>query len=233
MQDHQGHGLGRLVSPKDVRDGNYPATRLMSRMKPSRKYKKWYADVIHIDQGAVGSCTAASLAHVKHDGPFTHRPYWVEKPAFDVEKLYCRAQDLDGQPRTWCSARYDTGATMRSAGLAAREGGWIDSFWWFTDFEAALTYLTNDGVLWAGTWWYSSMSNPAPEDGMIQVDGRREGGHAFKVDEISWTHEYIGGKNTWGLDWGRNGRFRMSFSGFERLHREQGELLAIAEQRVQ
>lgn len=224
-------GLGRVPSPPDPRDANYPARQLLRTAEPERRYRRWYADALWLDQGPIGQCTAVSLAHILADGPFTHRPYWTDKPLFDTVAAYCRAQTLDGQPRTFCEGGPDTGATMRSAAEAGRELGLVANYWWFATPDEALAYLTNQGPLWMGTWWTTGMDEPGP-DGFIRFSGGRLGGHAWKIDEISWRLRFVGMKQNWGREWNGNGRARLSFEDFAALLADEGECLAITEQRV-
>ena len=229
-------GLGRVPSPPDPRDADYPARKLMAAVgtpeAPMKPYRQWYADTVTLDQGPIGQCTTVSLAHILHDGPYTHRPYWTDnKPAYDTVAAYCRAQQIAGQTPTYCQDRVrgDTGTYMRSAALAIRELGYLSAFYWFTNPDAALLYLTNTGPLWLGTWWRAGMDRP--QNGIGTYTGARMGGHAFKADEISWKEKFVGFKNSWGTRWGVRGRFRMSFADFRAMLADDGECLAITEQR--
>lgn len=222
------HTKGRKPSVPDPRDRSYPARRLLSADRPTRRYRAWYGDSLWIDQGRVGQCTTVSIAHIIYDGPKTPRPYYPIAKPFDTLQMYCRAQVLDGEKLTYCSRRNDTGATMRSAAQAVREAGFVSNFWWFEDVESALLYLTNDGPLWMGTWWYEGMEE-VDRSGYIHATGERTGGHAYKIDRISWNGRWVDVKNSWGQRWGADGRAKLSFEDFGKLFSEYGEALAFTE----
>ena len=236
--EQQAQWLGRIPSPEDPRDKQYPARRLFQLIEPRVEaptgYQKWYGEVWTGDQGPTGRCTAFSMLHLLHDGPFTHRPYWDRAPMMDPTELYRKAQCLD----EWGCRSADDGTTMRAICQATRSFGLADHFWWFESVHEVFNYLATRGPVLMGTWWREGMEEPRqapgePYDGMVKYSGKYLGGHAYKPDEINMDREYIGFKNSWGTDWGDHGRFRMSFRDFETLFNEDGEVLAVTEKRLE
>lgn len=225
------HGLGRVPSEFDIRDREYPIARALamtSALEDERDpYRKWYSDVWTGDQGATSRCTAFAMLHALHDGPFTHRPYYGEQPMLDPTALYRRAQCLD----PWGCRGRDDGTTMRAICRAAVEAGVVDSYFWTTSLGEALEWVATRGPLLLGSWWRSGMDVPRPVDGLVSYSGTYRGGHATKIDEILWTHEQVGVKNSWGRAWGDFGRFRMTFRDLEQAMIEGAELIALVEKR--
>lgn len=230
------HYKGRIPSPPDDRD--YPVARLLRAEPPlgvdEMKYKVWYNDVWQGDQGRTNQCTAYAMLHLLHDGPFTHRPYWVEDPLVLARDLYCDAQTRDPWGGSYCAGnRADDGTTMRAICEATRHRGLIGNYYFIRTFDELLTYLTRKGPVLAGTWWYSGMERMWPADHnanveVVRVTGRQTGGHATKWDGIHWREELLRIKNSW-----RDmTEFWISFKDAERLLREDGEFIAITERRV-
>lgn len=228
-------GLGRVPSPADLRDRRFTAAARFGAAvaEPTRRHRRWYADTTrHFDQGAVGSCTMWSAARLVAAGPVTQRPYTYQggAPPFDPLAAYCRAQQLDGEARTYCSHRHDTGATMRSAAQVLREQGWIGNFWWLRSIDEVLAYLTNVGPVWMGTWWYSGMFQP-DASGFLRLTGSKVGGHAYLLTEIAWRGRYVWMDNSWGLGWAHRNRAKISFDDLAALMSDWGEALAVTEVR--
>lgn len=227
--------LGRIPSPPDPRDASFLARRRFGAAveAPGRAHRRWYTDATrHFDQGAVGSCTMWSAARLIAAGPVTQRPYTYEghAPPFDPVAAYCRAQQLDGETRTWCTHRHDTGATMRSAAQCLREKGYIGHFWWLTTLDEVIAYLTNVGPVWMGTWWWSGMNEPDAR-GFLHPRGRREGGHAYLLTEVANRSRYVWMDNAWGLGWAHRNRAKLSFEALGELLADWGEALAVTEVR--
>jgi hypothetical protein len=232
-------GLGRVPSPPDPRDSGYLARLRFAAAveKPERAHRKHYTELLRVDQGPIGQCTMASAAHIVAAGPITQRPYYVNAPHFDTIQAYCRAQEIDRRTYGWTEPTYcqdhrrgDTGATMRSAAQVLREKAYIGHFWWLSSVDELLVYLTNVGPVWMGTWWYAGMNRPDSR-GFIHPTGRKEGGHAYVLDEIAWRGEYVWMLNSWGRTWGHRGRAKLSFESLRMLMGDWGEALAVTEVR--
>ena len=235
------HGLGRVPSPPDPRDAKYLARSqfMGAAVPPQRMIRRWYSDNLRIDQGPIGQCTMASAAHLIAAGPVTQRPYTYKGmgPPFDTVAAYCVAQAHDRRAYGWSHPTYcqdrirgDNGATMRGAGQALRELGFISHFWWLRDVGEVLSYLTNAGPVWLGTWWYQGMSRPDAE-GFARPTGRKQGGHAYLLDAVTHRGEYVWLLNSWGARWGKNGRAKLAFRDLEALLADDGEALAVTEVR--
>ena len=224
------HGLGRLPSEPDERDDNYSGITLLratpERSDPARPYKKWYSEAWVGDQGRTNMCTVYSANHLLATGPFTHRPYWSDKPIVPLQETYKAAQCRD----PWGCRASDDGTTMRAIAEELRARGVIENYYWFRRMDDLLDYLHTRGPLWIGVDWTEGMARPGPK-GLITYTGRSLGGHATQLDEIHKGREEVGGLNSWGSEWGDRGRFRISFRDIERLLANRGEFLAVTEKR--
>ena len=238
-------GLGRLPSPPDERDENFPAHALFGAAveKPTKPHQRWYTENLRLDQGKPGQCALVSAAHLAVAGPITQRPYSYQEspPPFDTIQAYCRAQEIDRRDYRWSAPTFcqdarrpggpgDTGVTMRSAAKVMQELGYITNYWWLQSLDEILAYLTNVGPVWMGTAWYSGMSNMDAE-GFIRPEGESRGGHAYLLDQIVWRSEYVWMLNSWGRRWGIRGRAKIRFRDLETLRSRRGEALAITEHR--
>lgn len=235
-----GQALGRLVSPIDSRDNQFLARSrfALERAEPEKRRKDWYTDnTRHYDQGNVGQCTMYSAAHLISAGPVTQRPYAYEghNPPFNTIQAYCRAQQFDKidygfSSPTYCqdNRRGDNGATMRSAAKVLKEMGYITAYWWMRTIDEVLVYLTNEGPVWMGTYWFMRMNSPN-EQGFLLPEGSIEGGHAYILDDINWDKEYVWMMNTWGRGWAHENKAKISFAALRRLLDFDGEAIAINE----
>lgn len=235
------HGLGRVPSPEDPRDGLYTArARFGDDVEtPKRKHRKWYSENFRMDQGRIGQCTMASAAQLVAAGPKTQRPFTYRGMAapFDTVQAYCRAQQRDRDSYGWTQPTYcqnpgagDNGATMRSAAQELRAMEYAENFWWMQTIDEVVAYLANVGPVWLGTWWLSGMDR-MDADKFVSATGQRRGGHAYLLDEIALTSEYAWVLNSWGRGWGHDGRARIRLVDVERLLRDGGEAIGITELR--
>jgi len=60
-------------------------------------------------------------------------------------------------------------------------------------------------------------------NGFIRPTGRLLGGHAFLVLAVNITKEFVTMKNSWGSEWGDNGRANIRFDDLQLLLKECGE----------
>ena len=78
------------------------------------------------------------------------------------------------------------------------------------------------GPVVLGVGWWSGMRDP-DRSGWIRVRGQEMGGHCICAVGVNVEQKYVILVNSWGKDWGRNGRCRISFADVTKLLRTGGE----------
>ena len=216
------HGLGRLPAA-DERDHNYPL-RALVRGRQERISRRWWTSPLQLDQGTTPQCVAYSWLHWLAAGPVTQRP--LKDPELPPEALYRRAQEVD----EWPGIEYD-GTSVRAGAKVLQSLGYVANYHWALTFDDLVTGLLNVGPMVVGTNWYESMFEPT-DQGFIGVGGGNVGGHAYLLYGVNTINETIFLKNSWGSQWGLNGKARMKFSAMRQLLAEDGEACIATEVRL-
>lgn len=115
----------------------------------------------------------------------------------------------------------DTGSDGLSVAKALKQRGLISGYQHATSLDAVLTALQNGPVI-TGTIWTKDMFE-VDADGRIFVTGATAGGHEYVLDEVDMQLKRIWIQNSWGRDWGQNGRAYYTFDDYEQLLRQQGD----------
>jgi len=208
--------LGRLINFDD-RSRDFPIRTLVETKKP--KARLWRC-AIRLNQGASGSCGGHGGAH-----ELAAQPAEVPDLTHDFAmKLYWEAQKID----PWPGGSYDgakpfyEGTSILAVLQAMQKFGYIDNYRWAFGLQDLVLGVGYNGPALMGTGWYEGMSTPN-DAGLIQVTGRVLGGHCYLIDQVIPNRELFGGLNSWGDNWGVNGRFYISFACMDRLLHENGE----------
>lgn len=211
MPDRQ---FGRIPSPIDDRDWN-----LSDFIQPSFKIcqeAKWDFPCTPLDQGNTPHCVGYSMAHFGINLP-TFTQYTKE----DATDFYYKCKIIDGYPE------HEDGTTVRSAAKVLQDVGAINHYAFAKSMESIRWWLLNKGPLIVGTIWTEKMMRP-DQDNVLDITGFVLGGHAYLINE--WRKDgYIGIKNSWGPNWGDNGKAYIPAADFERIFKYGGEALAAVE----
>lgn len=216
----QDYGLGRVHIP-DERDRGF----LLAAAPPTTPEvtsRFWWTGGWWGNQGDFPHCVEYSWHHWLCDGPVTQK----RGPLWTPGTKYPAMQRID----EWEGEAYD-GTSVRAGAKIIRSLGYIESFLWTWDVHTLARTVLMEGPVVGGTNWYSAMFYPQAS-GLIKVDGRVEGGHAYKIDGCNWNKELFRIKNSWGRGWGRNGFALISFADMDRLLREDGEACLAIEKKV-
>lgn len=208
----QGQRLGRHVL-HDERSRDYLASR-----KPLRSVKH-AAHGLPLNQGEVGSCTAEALCGALDSEPDlgTQTPLTQQ----DAIKVYELETRLEGKPYP----PNDPGGTGLMVCKAAKEMSLISSYQHAFGLQHALEALVVRPVI-TGIQWYTSFDSPARDTGLVAIapGATVRGGHEIVADEIDVANELVWFWNSWGVEWGMQGRFCMSFATWGQLLEEQGDV---------
>lgn len=176
-----------------------------------------------LDQGEVGSCTANALVgdlNTKPNVP-AHGP-WTEKGAL---RLYGRETANEGRPYP----PNDPGGSGLAVCKAAVQLGMISSYQHAFNLQAALSALVSGPII-TGVNWYDSFDTPntGPKGYGSQVSiapgARVRGGHEFMADELDVDNKLVGFTNSWGLGYGIQGRFYMTWDTWGSLLSQGGDV---------
>jgi hypothetical protein len=221
--------LGRIAS-LDERSRNYPARDLLESNQQTPRGRRWYLK-LQLDQGQTGDCTGFSRTYDLAASPQPLKQA-NGKPFDDnfAHALCTLAKKYD----EWPGEAYE-GSSVLGAFKAAKALGFIGEYRWafsIDDLVLALSYL---GPVVVGTDWLDSMFDVG-SNGLVEVDTTSSvaGGHAYVFNQVVLNRTtmrsklgkgvpiregdiLLSGQQSWGSDWGANGRYLFWASDLEKL----------------
>lgn len=231
--------LDRLKGYQDPKSRLYGIVAAIDMELPPRSFTHQIA--FWEDQGNEGACVEYAIVHEMLARPVLV-PHAVVVRILAEHGIYWPAQREDPWPGgsyPGASPFYEGTAVLAGMKVAQRLGFFPEYRWAFGLHEAVMA-LSYKGPVVLGIDWWSNMRNP-DADGFLSDTGRIVGGHAilahavkivFKAGTVwktrTWAdvdldRSYIVVHNSWGRDWGVNGRAKIRLSALGRLLASQGE----------
>lgn len=166
----------------------------------------------------ISSCTGnATCGALNTRG--LHRPGGKIFTENDAIKVYSLATALDGFPGTYPPD--DTGSSGLAVAKAAQQLALIVEYRHAFSIDESMQALMERAVI-SGTNWYSGMDTPS-SSGLVSVTGKIRGGHEWAVIGFNAKLKAVIGLNSWGKEWGINGRFFLMLEDWKRLLSEEGD----------
>ena len=218
-----------MTAPRTYALGRFPEhderSRSFAAMVPAVKPKTvlWEHNAPVLDQGQLGSCTGNALAQwMNTDYARTYQFDGMRPPLSEAAavELYSAATRIDNVPGHYPPV--DTGSSGLAVCKAAVRAKYLSAYRWVFSFESLLLALQTSPVI-VGTAWYSGMFTPS-HIGQIQTSGDMVGGHEYLILGADIEHKRITMLNSWGPEWGQDGRAWMSFAMFRFLLRDHGDV---------
>lgn len=218
--------LGRRKDERDPRDriARRAAAPPVAEVLPDWKY--WGDLTWRGDQGAFPHCVAYSATHRIENSPTT---YPEPGPVVDPVAVYQRAQQLDEFP----GENYD-GTSVRGGAKVMLEKGFISEYQRITTLQDLIDFIrrprtAGGGPVLIGIDWYTDMFSPVYEQDalgdyrwMVIPTGSVAGGHAVLVNGVNVPRMTFRILNSWGRDWGVDGRATVRFADMDNLVFTQG-----------
>lgn len=245
LYEEDWRSLNHLVGQRTTKRG------LVLDQHQPRSYT--YRCELWLDQGVEGACVSTGCGHEAAARPVEVQGItfpWCR------ENIYHPAQHEDpwrgcslGQrcPIEPMSESYE-GTSVLAGVKQLQRLGFVTSYVWAITLKEAILGLGYFGPAILGFNWYEGMFD-TDADGFIHPTGRLMGGHcllaqAVKIvykDRPSWKNfwrtrtwedvdlerSYVTLHNSWGKNWGVNGRAKISLNDFNRLLLEQGEVCFV------
>lgn len=234
MTELGAHLLGRTVEhdPKNW-DHPFPIRKLAKPVD-----RDWKCPVPILNQRKIGSCegnTAAEWTNCTvnannrkaYDAHNAKRgaavPAYLKEP--DAVAMYSKATHLDNDQIPGVYPPTDTGTSAVGIAKAMQFYGAITNYQWTFGLDHFLAAI-DKGPVMMGTNWYHQMFDP-DTDGTVHIGGAIDGGHAWLARKIHFTGTgfIVTGRNHWEASWGLDGEFLIGDKDFERLLKEQGDVL--------
>lgn len=210
--------LGRLPDP-DPRDANYPVRAVLPAGVDLPVSRRRRDDGAWLNQGNTGTCVGHGWAHYVEDGPVmpegTIDPYWIYRQCCKIDPW---PENDDGD--------LNFGTSTRAGAKVLQTAGIVSEYRHSFDLNDVLGAIAFVGPLVIGINWYEPMFYPrripdATGELRMQLEvppgAKLVGGHCLVANGYDQNRRLIRLKNSWGRDWGADGRVNVSFELFERL----------------
>jgi len=211
------HGMGWNPSPFDPKDftlGDFIPQFPMSLSLIRSKY--WDFPVDSLNQDDTPHCVGFSIADFGINLP-TYTSYTNE----DGHDFYYKCKIKEGHPGE------ENGSNLRAAAKVMKDAGRINAYAFANKVDSIKWWLLNKGPMIAGTVWTTDMYE-TNENFVIKPTGSRVGGHAYLLNGYT-SDGYISIQNSWGNDWGLNGKAYIHEDDLAQLLRQGGEVITAVE----
>ena len=209
-----GGRLGRHVHFDD-RSWNF---RVPLRKAAIIQTRTWDRTVKPFNQGELGSCTGNGAVGVLCTEPY--RQKGIRYTEALARKVYSQATKDDTIVGDWPPK--DTGSTVLAAMKALKDLKLAKGYHWCFGLDDVLKTLSTLGPVEVGLSWYEGFDKPDAK-GLVKIAGSVRGGHAFELLGVDADKKLVWAVNSWGTDWGLQGRFAFSWKDLDRLLHENGE----------
>jgi Papain family cysteine protease len=216
-------GMGRALIEHDPESRNYPVMGALVRQGVTRRNKTWRRSHSAYDQGQTSSCVGQTFRGVLNTSPLTAQIPLATRRLYPAMKIYENAQKLDqwpGEEPTY----YGTSA-LGALRYLFNEGV-IKEYRWCFGLNDVLDTLSAYGPVGIGVWWHDAMMG-TDSRGFIKPVGQKIGGHEVELHGINIDSRYVIGTNSWGTDWGVNGRFKLSWDNLDLLLQDDGDAATV------
>jgi hypothetical protein len=185
------------------------------------KTVRWERRIPILDQGNLGACTGFATVGVLGTEPFySSLPIWADTvPSALAKLIYSDATKIDPFDGAW--EPDDTGSDGLSVAKVATTRALISGYQHITSIGEAHAAI-QAGPFIVGSLWMSDMDSPTSE-GIVTVGGQPRGGHEYECLGYDAARDLWEFANSWSIDFGDQGRFRMDTASLTWLLGQQGD----------
>jgi len=205
-----------LIFKSDIRNNAFPMYAMQPKLSDDMR-QSWAIGPV-LNQGQSSQCVAYAWTQALQTSP------WAESNLLTPADLYADAQATDGMEG---AEPTHYGTTVKAAADILLKKGFIPTYVWGTTVEDVAKYIFENGPVVAGTNWYTGMSSPG-SDGFARPTSTFEGGHAWLIYGVDVQWETFFAVNSWGTTYGKNGRFFVKFSDFDKLLQQGAQVCAAS-----
>jgi hypothetical protein len=215
-------GKGLLYSEKEEEAVLTPEKQIQKEeLIEGHVRKSWgYREVL--DQGKqsnnVGCAWTAYLSTV------SPMPSLEMEDKLFARSLYETSQTMDPWEGTEEEGKY--GTSLITAGLVLKGQEMINDIIWTKDVNILANYILSSGAAIVASPWKTEMSRVDP-NGFVRPNGHYEGNHCWLVYGVDDIWETFFALNSWGKDFGKDGKFLVKFSDMKRILQDGFALASI------
>lgn len=211
-------GMGRGLVNHDERSKAYRATVRVDTAKP--RTRGWRRGAAY-DQGRTSECVANTGKGILNTADMSAAVPWAVRSRYDRHAFYVGAQQHD----QWDGEAYDGTSALGLCRYLAQIGI-IGTYRWCFGLDDVLLTLSYVGPVGIGIGWREGMWEP-DSDGLIHATGDVVGGHEVELTGVDVKARTVVLTNSWGVEWGRNGRACLSWDDLGMLLADDGDAVAI------
>lgn len=202
------------VPQYDERSREFPISAVVEGKTP--RSRGW--SVRHwLDQQQEGACVSFAWHHEALALPKRARFASDDEAEAYARGRYHEMQQVD----EWAGEDYE--GTSCLAGAKVMQGiGYYDAYHWAFSLEDIILAIGYEGPVVMASNWYRGMYAPNAA-GYLRPEGDIVGGHCYLLSSVSASYRRVTVWNSWGKDWGREGRAYIDFDDLDMLLHNQGE----------
>jgi hypothetical protein len=224
------HGVG------DDKDALYSMRVALPEapVAPLPRFRYWPQVWGPLDQGRTSTCVAHALKAWMMTAPVVQtRPDRPPHP-FEMYREFVKLDEwaFNDFEATGPDSGLQFGTSVRAAFKWAQSKGFVSEYRWALNRYDLAEWVLTKGSVVIGVNWTEGMMNPDAA-GFVWADGRYLGGHSVCIVGHNRERGDYTFLNSWGANWGRNGRARIKAELLEMLLFQQGgEAVAGLETRL-
>jgi len=193
--------------------------------KKKKVTKFWPCQKV-LDQGVEGACGGFGTAHSLISAP--QENLGIDN-TYAREKIYWEAQKIDPFPGgAYPGAdQFGEGTDILSCAKVVKKAGFCNSYYWGFSLNDLILGIGYHGPAIVGLPWLLLMQRPDPS-GFIHAIGHNMGGHCVCCIGVDVKQKFFLLVNSWGEEWGIQGKAKISFQDVKKLLHYGGEALFLS-----